>query len=146
MRQLTRRRFVAFAATASLGAAGCRQGVQVKVDDPSADAPAVDRPDWFPKPFEPPKGGVLIDLIDEPEPGLGRTLTWRYDRGFDDVAAELETILSSLGWTPSEVTDTSGDAGARRKSFFVENNVVYAIRVFKDDTLNGVRMSVELPA
>ncbi len=89
---------------------------------------------------------MLIDIISSPEPGLGRTLTWRYERAFDDIADELETILSSLTWTPTEITDTTGDAGARRKSYFIENNIVYAIRIFKDDTLNGVRLSAELPA
>lgn len=145
---LTRRRFLGLAvASSSALLAGCgRGGDSVKVDDPSSTAPAVERPTWFPKPFEPPQGGVLIDVIDKPEPGLGRTLTWRYDRSFDEVAAEVETILSGLTWVPTEVIETDGDAGAKRKSFFIENNVVYTIRVFKDDALSGVRMSVELPA
>lgn len=125
---------------------GCRGTAAPDIRDPTVTAPALDPPDWFPRPFSPPRGGTLIDILAEPEPGSGRALTWRYDRSFDAIAKDVEQTLASLSWVPTEVAETEGDAGARRKSYFVENEVVFVIRLFSGEGIEGVRLSVELPA
>jgi hypothetical protein len=54
-------------------------------------------------------------------------------------------VLANLGWPPVERTETD-DEGAKRTSWFIENGEVYAVRVYEDDVLEGVRLTVELPA
>ena len=113
--------------------------------DPAAQAPAVPVPDWFPRRFVAPAGARVVDVIERPEPGLGRTVTWRVPGRFDDVVTQVERVLANLGWSPVERTETD-DEGSRRTSWFIENGEVYAVRVYEDEVLEGVRLTVELPA
>jgi hypothetical protein len=87
----------------------------------------------------------VVEAIDDPEPGFGRTVTWRVPGGYDETLREAERTFRSLGWTPSDRKERS-EGGTRRTSFYLENDQVYAVRVFADDTLAGVRLTVELPA
>ena len=74
-----------------------------------------------------------------------RTVTWRVPGSFDETLDAVQRSFRSLGWAPTDRKDASG-SGARQTSFYVENDQVYAVRVFTDDTLSGVRLTVELPA
>jgi hypothetical protein len=113
--------------------------------DPAARAQPATLPDWFPRRFVAPAGSAVVDVINRPEPGLGRTVTWRVPGDFDEVLGQVETVVRNLGWQPTERTEAA-DEGARRTSLFIENSEVYAVRVYEDDTLDGVRLTVELPA
>jgi hypothetical protein len=102
-------------------------------------------PEWFPRRFVAPEGSAVVEVIEEPEPGLGRTVTWRVPGDFDDVVSQVERVVENLGWKPTERT-ASADEGAEQTSLFIENSEVYAVRIYEDDVLEGVRMTVELPA
>ena len=115
------------------------------VVDPAAQARSAPLPSWFSSRFVPPAGSVVVDWIDRPEPGLGRTVTWRVPGEFEDVVGQVEVVVRNLGWQPTERTDAT-DEGARRTSLFIENSDVYAVRIYEDETLDGVRLTVELPA
>ena len=117
------------------------------VPDPAASATVETLPEWFPARFVPPPGSVVIDVIESPEPDQGRTVTWRSDLTFSEAATKIEATLSSLGWKPTrKLIDGGKDApkGSRRTSWFIENGSVFVIRLFEDDNLKGLRLSVEL--
>ena len=73
-------------------------------------------------------------------------MTWRVEPGFEDVVDHVDRLISGLGWTTTEETETDGDAGSRRRTYFIENDAVFSIRIFEDESLEGVRFAVELPA
>ena len=126
---------------------GCGGGASAPpagIEDPAATA-RVPVPGWYTARFRPPAGSVPVESIDDPDPGFGRTVTWRVPGSFDDTLDAVQRSFRSLGWAPTDRKDTTG-SGARRTSFYLENDQVYAVRVFADDTLSGVRLTVELPA
>ena len=97
----------------------------------------------------PPPGSVVIDVIEKPEPDQGRTVTWRSDLAFSDAEGKVDATLRSLGWKPTQkLVDGGKDApkGSRRTSWFIENSSVFVVRLFEDENLKGLRLSVELPA
>jgi hypothetical protein len=134
-------------ASASTVPAGCGGGGSrpTGIDDPAATASAGTVPDWYTAPFRPPAGSVVVEAIDDPESGLGRTVTWRVPSSYDDTIGQVEATFHSLGWKPTDRKDDS-EGGSRQTSFYVENEQVYAIRIFADAALKGVRLTVELPA
>lgn len=115
------------------------------VDRVAEAGPATTLPAWFPRRFVAPTGSAVVDVISDPEPGLGRTVTWRVPGDFDEVLGQVETVVRNLGWTATERTEAR-DEGANRTSLFIENSEVYAVRVYEDEALDGVRLTVELPA
>jgi hypothetical protein len=143
------RRLLALAlvlAALSTGACGGGADAPDVVDDPGAVPVGEDVPAWYPGQVRPPAGSVVVEAIDDPAPDFGRTVTWRAEGDFDDVVEHVERLLSSLGWTTTEQPETEEGAGSRRRTYFVENDTVFSIRVFEDESLDGVRMAVELPA
>ena len=102
-------------------------------------------PDWYVVPFRPPAGSVPVEAIGQPGPGFGRTVTWRVPGSYEDTLAAAEATFRSLGWAPTDRKDAAG-GGSRQTSFYLENDQVYAVRVFADDALEGVRLTVEMPA
>ncbi|MPY94496.1 MAG: hypothetical protein GEV08_15990 [Acidimicrobiia bacterium] len=116
------------------------------IEDPGAVPLGEDVPDWFPGQVRPPAGSVVVEVIDDPAPDFGRTVTWRATGGFDDVTDHVERLLAGLGWAPAEETETEGDTGSRRRTYFIRNDTVFSVRVFEDESLDGVRLAVELPA
>jgi hypothetical protein len=114
------------------------------IQDPAATASAP-VPDWYTAPFRPPARSTVVEAIADPEPGFGRTVTWRVPGSYEDTVKATESSFQSLGWKPTDRKDSS-EAGARRTSFYLENDQVFAVRIFADDTLAGVRLTVELPA
>jgi len=116
------------------------------IDDAAAVATPVAVPDWFPSEWKPPPGAVAVEVISEPEPDFGRTVTWRSSAGYDEVVDQVGNGLAGLRWTPTEVTEDTDTFGTKRTSFFVENGSLYAIRVFEEAALDGVRITAELPS
>ncbi len=106
-------------------------------------------PSWFPAEFPPPPGGRVVDVISRPLTGdvkVGRTVTWRVDKKFDEVVADVEATLESLGWPPTQRFSTpDDDTSSRRTAIYVENGTVQVIRIFTDENLDGVQVTVELP-
>lgn len=127
-------------------ACGGSPGAPAGIEDPGAVPLGEDVPDWFPPEVRPPAGSVVIDVIDDPAPGLGRTVTWRAEGSFAQVSDHVERLLEGLGWSTTVDPETVEDAGARRRTYFVENDSVFSIQLFEDDNLDGVRLSAELPA
>lgn len=114
------------------------------IEDPGATA-SVAVPDWYTSQFRPPAGSVPVEAIEQPDPGFGRTVTWRVPGSFDATLQTVDRSFRSLGWAPTDREDTN-EGGTRRTSYYLENDQVYAVRVYADDTLSGVRLTVELPA
>ena len=119
------------------------------VDDAIATQAPLPLPSWYPRAFVAPAGATVVDVIEVPEPGQGRSVTWRVSEPFESVEKNVDATLASLTWKPTEkTTDTAQGgvaAGTRRTTWFIENGTVYAIRLFRNDSLAGVRLSVELP-
>lgn len=137
----------AAAAVLALGALSCGgSDAPVPIDDPGASASGQAVPGWFPAQVQPPPGSVVVEVIDDPAEGFGRTVTWRARGDFEEVADHVDRLLAGLGWTPTEEAETAGDVGARRRTWFLENDSVYSIRIFEDESLEGVRLAVELAA
>ena len=86
-----------------------------------------------------------VESIEKPDPGVGRSVTWRVPGGFDDTLRSVERNFRSLGWSPTDRQDAT-DSGTRRTSYHLQNDQVYAVHVYSDDALSGVRLTVELPA
>ena len=133
-----------------LALAGCGGSSSVaEIDDPVASQAPLPLPSWYPKAFLAPAGATVVDVIDVPEPGQGRSVTWRSNESFESVEKKVDASLASLGWKPTEKTTDAAKggvaAGTRRSTWFIENGTVYAIRLFQNDNLAGVRLSVELP-
>ena len=114
------------------------------IEDPAATA-RVSVPEWYTAQFRPPAGSVPVESIEQPEPGFGRTVTWRVPDSFDATLQAAERSFRSLGWAPTDRQDTN-EGGSRRTTYYLENDQVYAVRVYADDTLAGVRLTVELTA
>jgi hypothetical protein len=145
-----RTRTFAAALACALGAGGslsaCGGAAQpAAVEDRAGRETGRPVPAWFPRSFAPPPGSTVVDVIDRPEPGFGRTVTWRVPGRFDAVVDDVRKRLASLGWRPVRES-TFSDPGTRRHSFFVESDEVYVVRVFEDELLEGLRLTVELPA
>jgi hypothetical protein len=132
-------------ALAALGGCGGGTAAPQGIDDPVATATPQPVPDWYTAPFRPAAGSVVVEAIETPDPGFGRTVTWRVPGSFDDTLTNVNRTLDSLGWKASNRQDSS-EGATRRTSFIVENDQVYAVRVFSDQALQGVRLTVELPA
>lgn len=121
------------------------------ISDAATDAVASTVPDWFPASFPPPKGGVIVSVVADPSTGndqitFGRSVTWRVDKSYNEVLKDLDAVLRSLGWTPTERLATQGEADSQRTSVYLENGTVEVVRVFTDANLKGTRVTVELPA
>lgn len=149
--------FVALAivlAVCGAGLGGCSKGgpsTPAGIDDPAAEKVADTVPKWFPRTFPPPRDGVIVSVIDDPstdndEIEFGRSVTWRVDRPYEDVLRETDTVLTGLGWVPTDRLATGDEQDSRRTSIYIENGTVEVIRVFTDANLKGVRVTVELPA
>ena len=141
-------------ATALLGflLLGCSTGPSSPkgITDPALEAVTATVPNWFPA-FPPPRGGVIVGIIEEPstdneEIEYGRSVTWRVDRDYDDVLADLDAQLAGLGWVPTDRLATEEGGDSQRTSVYIENGTVEVIRVYRDANLKGVRVTVELPA
>lgn len=134
------------ALAACLGAGSCG-GTPAKAPDGIVDRAATATtgtvPTWFPSRFVPPPGAAVIEVVATPEPGIGRTVTWRVPGSYDDVVRQVEATLNSLGWRPTDIRKES-TGGSRRTALFVENAEVEVVRVFDEKTLDGVRVTVEL--
>jgi hypothetical protein len=118
------------------------------VDDLGSRTRSLPLPEWFPAQYPPPEGGVVVEVIVEPTPGdvtIGRTVTWRVDRPYAQVVADVDATLARIGWTPTDRKATEGDKDARRTSIYIENGIVEVIRVYVDAALEGTRVTVELP-
>jgi hypothetical protein len=106
-------------------------------------------PPWFPTQFPPPQGGIVVEVINEPTTGavtFGRSVTWRVDRGYQQVLADVDATLERIGWTPTDRLATEDEEDSRRTSIYVENGIVEVVRVFVDANLKGTRVTVELPS
>jgi hypothetical protein len=101
-------------------------------------------PSWFPSGFAPPPGSQIVEVIQQPAEGVGRTVTWRVPGSFDTAVTDVARTLDNLGWRPVDKTE-SNEGGSKRTTFFVENSEIYAARVYQDEALPGVRLTVELP-
>jgi hypothetical protein len=126
---------------------GCGDGsaAPAGIEDPAATASQGPVPDWYTAPVRPPAGSAVVDAIDAPEPGFGRTVTWRVPGSHEETVSHVERTFASLGWKETDRTDVS-EGGSRRTNLYVENDRVFAVRVFSDEALKGVRLTVELPA
>lgn len=132
-------------AVATLGACGGDSGPSGIAEDVRPVASTV--PSWFPAEFTAPTGAVIINYIARPETGavpIGRSVTWLVDRPYDKVVAEVDAAIAAAGWTPTDRVVTA-ETGSRRTSVYIETDRVKVVRTFTDDTLSGVRISVELP-
>lgn len=130
----------------STGSAGTPGGIS---DEASSNVTQA-RPPWFPAQFPGPPGGVIVEVIDEPDTdnaaiSFGRSVTWRVDRSYDAVLEDIDAILASQGWTPTDRLATTGEEDTRRTSIYLENGTLEVIRVYTDANLDGVRVTVELP-
>lgn len=141
------------AAVTVLGAlGGCGGGSDGPsgITDPATEAVADTVPEWFPA-FPAPAGGVIVEVIDRPDTGnsaieIGRSVTWRIDRPFDDVLRDLDATLAGMRWQPTDRLATEEGEDTRRTRLYIENGEVEVITVYTDANLKGVRMTVELPA
>lgn len=138
---------LALASLPSCGGSGKPDGIT----DAATAAVTATVPDWFPAAFPPPKGGVIVSVVAEPSTGndqiaFGRSVTWRVDKPYNEVLKDLDVVLRSLGWTPTDRLATQGEADSQRTSVYVENGTVEVVRVFTDANLRGTRVTVELPA
>jgi hypothetical protein len=132
-------------APGALVACGGGSAAPSGIEDPAASASPGTVPEWYTAPVRPPPGSVVVEAIERPEPGFGRTVTWRVPGSYDDTVEHVERTFGSLGWKETDRTDTT-EGGSRRTSLYVENDQVFAVRVFSDEALKGVRLTVELPA
>lgn len=129
--------------------AGCGSDATPQgITDPGREAVASTLPAWFPA-FAPPAGGVIIDIIAEPSTGVqdivyGRSVTWRVDRPFQEVVTDIDRQLRNLGWVPTE-RRASDEPGSQRTTIYIENDQLEMIQVYRDDSLQGVRVTIELP-
>jgi len=132
-------------------AAGCGgSGRPDGISDAAAEKIADSAPAWFPASFPPPRDGVIVSILEDPQTGndkieFGRSVTWRVDRPFDAVVADIDATLRSLSWMPTDRLATKDEQDSRRTSIYIENGTVEVIRVFTDTNLKGTRVSVELP-
>ncbi len=104
-------------------------------------------PSWFPAEFVAPPGALIINYIARPETGavpIGRSVTWLVDRPYDKVVAEVDAAIAAAGWTPTDRV-VAAETGSRRTSVYIETDRAKVVRTFTDDTLTGVRVTVELP-
>lgn len=129
--------------------AGCGGGSDTPsgLEDPLASAATVTIPSWFPTAFPGPTGGVVVDVISRPLTGdvkVGRTVTWRVDKPYDRVVQDVDALVADAGWTPTQRLQSDDDA-SRRTSVYLENDTIEVIRVYTDENLKGVRVTVELP-
>jgi hypothetical protein len=130
-----------------LGGVACGSsgsGRPAGIQDSLTASPSQTLPVWFPSRFVPPPGSRIVEVIQQPEAGLGRTVTWKVPGTFDDAVTNVERTLNNLGWKPSDKT-ISNEGGSKRTTFFVDNGEIYAARVYEDEALPGVRLTVELP-
>jgi len=130
--------------------AGCGGGSTPPspVDDPGDRTKALPLPAWFPAQLPPPQDGVVVEVIDEPTTGavaIGRSVTWRVDRSYQEVVAGIDASLARIGWTPTDRKATEGEEDSSRTSIYIENGIVQVIRVYVDANLKGTRVTVELP-
>ena len=138
---------VTLVSLSSCGGSGKPDGIT----DAATDVVTATVPDWFPASFPPPKGGVIVSVVADPSTGndqitFGRSVTWRVDKPYNEVLKDLDAVLRSLGWTPTERLATEGEADSQRTSVYLENGTVEVVRVFTDANLKGTRVTVELPA
>ena len=131
---------------------GCSTGPSSPegITDPALEAVTATVPNWFPA-FPPPRGGVIVGIIEEPSTDnekieYGRSVTWRVDRDYEDVLADLDAQLAGLGWVPTDRLATEEGGDSQRTSVYIENGTVEVIRIYRDANLKGVRVTVELPA
>jgi hypothetical protein len=121
------------------------------ISDSATEQVASSVPEWFPSAFPPPRGGVIVSVLEDPSTDneaieFGRSVTWRVDRSYADVLGDLDAVLMSLRWQPTERLSTDGEQDSRRTSIYIENGTVEVIRVYTDTNLKGTRVTVELPA
>lgn len=139
-------------ALGALGLAGCGGGEDGPggIVDPAAGPAVAERaPAWFPAQYPPPSGGVIVEVIEDPQTDndeieFGRSVTWRVDRSYEEVLRETDAVLASLQWTPTSRDATEGDADSERTAIYIENDTVWVIQVYTDANLAGTRVTVEL--
>ncbi len=143
---------VALCAALLCGLAACGGGTKTPggITDAGAEQVSDSVPEWFPTNVPGPPGGVIVDVISKPSTDneaiqYGRSVTWRVDRSYQTVLTDVDALLASLGWQPTDRLATTGDQDSKRTSIYIENGTVEVIRVYEDANLKGVRVTIELP-
>jgi hypothetical protein len=141
-------RAVLLCAAIGLLAAACGDD-DSDVVDVAAEADPVDRPDWLPPEWDPPRGAVLVEVLDDPADDFEASATYLVDRPFDEVLEEVQRILDTLRWTPRDIAEPRfglDEGDASHQYFFLDNGRLQSVRVFADPELSGTRVTVEAPA
>ncbi|MFN0091179.1 MAG: hypothetical protein ACKVWR_13065 [Acidimicrobiales bacterium] len=133
-------------AWAAAGLTGCSKTPDTPDPGGGGAAAPASLPGGFPTHLLPGANPVLIDVVTEAEAGegFGPSATWRLSGGFDDAVRTIETALANLRWRATRTDDRS--PASQQTSFVVDNDALYAARVFAGAGLKGVRVTLELPA